>query len=105
MRGKKVGATHGGKSTGPKTEQGKANLKHGKYTKQAQTEHSEASAQLSQLEDAMYLLGLSKEKSPDQQGFKDFVGLAWSSIWWRRGELNPRPSVRGLRLYMHSVVY
>ena len=64
MRGKKVCATHGGKSTGPKTEQGKensakANLKNGKYTKQAQTEHSEASAQLSQLEDAMYLLGLS----------------------------------------------
>jgi len=64
MKGKRVCATHGGKSTGPKTEQGKANsakanLKHGKYTKQAQTEHSEASAQLSQLEDAMYLLGMS----------------------------------------------
>ena len=64
MKGKRVCATHGGKSTGPRTEQGKANsakanLKHGKYTKQAQTEHSEASAQLSQLEDAMYLLGLS----------------------------------------------
>ena len=64
MKGKKVCATHGGKSTGPKTDQGKANsakanLKSGKYTKQAQTEHSEASAQLSQLEDAMYLLGMS----------------------------------------------
>ena len=64
MRGKKVCATHGGKSTGPKTEQGKANsakanLKNGKYTKQAQTEHSEASVQLSHLEDAMYLLGMS----------------------------------------------
>ena len=59
MKGKRVCATHGGKSTGPKTEQGKANLKHGKYTKQAQTEHSKASAQLSQLEDAMYLLGMS----------------------------------------------
>ena len=64
MKGKKVCATHGGKSSGPKTEQGKANsakanLKSGKYTKQAQTEHSEASAQLSQLEDAMYLLGMS----------------------------------------------
>ena len=64
MKGKKVCATHGGKSTGPRTKQGKANsakanLKHGKYTKQAQTEHSEASAQLSQLEDAMYLLGMS----------------------------------------------
>ena len=64
LRGKKVCRTHGGKSTGPRTEQGKANsakanLKNGKYTKQAQTEHSEASAQLSQLEDAMYLLGMS----------------------------------------------
>jgi hypothetical protein len=64
MKGKRVCRTHGAKSTGPRTEQGKANsakanLKHGKYTKQAQTEHSEASAQLSQLEDAMYLLGMS----------------------------------------------
>ena len=64
MRGKKVCATHGGKSTGPKTELGKANsakanLKHGQYTKQAQAERSKASAQLSQLEDAMYLLGMS----------------------------------------------
>ena len=57
-------ATHGGKSTGPRTEQGKANsakanLKQCKYTKQAQTDHSEASAQLSQLEDAMHILGMS----------------------------------------------
>lgn len=64
MRGKRVCATHGGKSSGPKTEQGKANsaaanIKHGKYTKQAQTRHSAALAQLSQLEDAMYLLGMS----------------------------------------------
>jgi hypothetical protein len=73
MRGKKVCATHGSKSTGPRTEQGKANsakanLKHGKYTKQAQTEHSEASAQLSQLEDAMYLLGMSD--APRSRGRK-----------------------------------
>ena len=65
MRGKTKCYFHSGyRATGPRTEQGKANsakanLKHGKYTKQAQTEHSEASAQLSQLEDAMYLLGLS----------------------------------------------
>jgi hypothetical protein len=64
MKGKRVCSTHGAKSTGAKTEQGKANsakanLKHGKYTKQAQEEHSKASAQLSQLEDAMYLLGMS----------------------------------------------
>ncbi len=64
MKGKRVCATHGAKSTGARTKIGKANsakanLKHGKYTKQAQTEYSEASAQLSQLEDAMYLLGMS----------------------------------------------
>ena len=65
MRGKTKCYFHSGyRATGPKTEQGKANsakanLKNGKYTKQAQTEHSEASAQLSQLEDAMYLLGMS----------------------------------------------
>ena len=64
MKGKRVCATHGGKSTGPRTEQGKANsakanLKNGKYTKQAQIEYSGASALLSQLEDAMHLLGMS----------------------------------------------
>ena len=65
MRGKTKCYFHiGYRATGPRTEQGKANsakanLKHGKYTKQAQTEHSEVSAQLSQIEDAMYLLGLS----------------------------------------------
>ena len=65
MRGKTKCYFHSGhRATGPRTEQGKANsakanLKHGGYTKQAQTEHSEASAQLSQLEDAMYLLGMS----------------------------------------------
>jgi hypothetical protein len=47
MRGKRVCSTHGGKSTGGRTKIGKANsakanLKHGKYTKQAQTEYSEA---------------------------------------------------------------
>lgn len=26
-------------------------------------------------------------------------------VWWRRGDLNPRPSVRCLWLYMFSVVY
>ena len=65
MRGKTKCYFHSGhRATGPRTEQGKANsakanLKHGGYTKQAQTEHSVASAQLSQLEDAMYLLGMS----------------------------------------------
>lgn len=65
MRGKTKCYFHSGyRATGPRTEQGKANsakanLKHGKYTKQAHEKHRKASAQLSQLEDAMYLLGMS----------------------------------------------
>ena len=82
MKGKKVCATHGGKSTGPKTEQGKANsakanLKHGRYTAQAQTEHSEASAQLSQLEDAMYLLGMSDAPRSTGRKAKGDRALTW----------------------------
>jgi len=34
-----------------------------------------------------------------------FSRVHWSSIWWRRGDLNPRPSVRDLEIYMLSVVY
>ena len=33
------------------------------------------------------------------------IGWLRKLNWWRRGDLNPRPSVRGLRLYMFSVVY
>ena len=64
IKGKTKCYYHGGRSTGGRTKIGKANsakanLKHGQYTKQAQAERSKASAQLSQLEDAMYLLGMS----------------------------------------------
>ena len=63
IRGKIKCRIHGGKSSGPRTEEGKANsaaanLKHGRYTQQAQTQRSESSALVSQLEDAMYLLGM-----------------------------------------------
>ena len=83
MKGKRVCATHGGKSTGPRTEQGKANsakanLKQGGYTKQAQTEHSEASAQLSQLEDAIYLLGMSdapRSKGRKAKGYRPITSV------------------------------
>ena len=59
MEGKRECATYGGKLTGPRTEQAKANLKHEQHTNQAQTERREASAQLSQLEDAMHLIGMN----------------------------------------------
>jgi len=55
---------HGGWATGPKTAAGRqriahANTIHGESTKAARQEHSKASAELSQLEDAMHVLGLT----------------------------------------------
>ena len=55
---------HGGWSTGPKTAEGRqriaqAHTIHGESTKAARYEHSKASAELSQLEDAMHVLGLT----------------------------------------------
>jgi len=57
---------HGGWSTGAKTAAGRqrvaqANTTHGDSTKAARLEHSKASAQLSQLEDCMYVLGMTAE--------------------------------------------
>ena len=54
---------HGGRSTGPKTEEGKARIAalqtvHGQETRAKREERSAASARLSQLEDAAYLLGM-----------------------------------------------
>jgi hypothetical protein len=54
---------HGGRSTGPKTTEGKASIAarhtvHGRETRSLRAERSAASARLSQLEDAAYLLGM-----------------------------------------------
>jgi ubiquitin len=58
---------HGGRgNSGAKTPEGKlraakANLKSGLYTQAAKLEHSKMSAKLSQLEDALYVLGMSEQ--------------------------------------------
>jgi hypothetical protein len=57
---------HGGWATGPKTAEGRqrvahANTKHGESTKAARREHCKASANLSMLEDCLYLLGMTAE--------------------------------------------
>lgn len=54
---------HGARSTGPKTAEGKARIaarhtEHGRETRAKRAERSEASANLSRLEDAAYLLGM-----------------------------------------------
>lgn len=55
---------HGGRGSGPKTTEGKARIAavhtvHGQESKAARTARSAASAKLSQLEDAMHVLGMT----------------------------------------------
>lgn len=55
---------HGGRSTGPKTVEGKARIAsahtvHGHETKLARAERSAGSAKLHRIEDAMHLLGMT----------------------------------------------
>ena len=69
---------HGGRSTGPKTEEGrlriaKAQFKHGRETKKAREERSQGFARLLQLEDAMYLIGMTnapKTRGRKPKGYK-----------------------------------
>ena len=56
---------HGGRGSGPKTAEGKARIAaahtvHGQESKAVRAERSVASARLSQLEDAMHVLGMTK---------------------------------------------
>jgi hypothetical protein len=59
--------SHGGLSTGPKTAEGRqriadAQTVHGRETKAARLERSRGSLRLTQLEDAMHVLGMSSAK-------------------------------------------
>ena len=63
----------GGASSGKQTQEGrsritKSHLQHGESTQKARQEHSRVSAQLSQLEDAMYVLNMTS--SPRTRGRK-----------------------------------
>ena len=62
LKGKRVCKTHGGRSTGPKTEAGRqrcaeAKTTHRRETREARTERSLASARLAGLEEVGFLLG------------------------------------------------
>ena len=64
---------HGGRGSGPKTEEGRsriaaAHYKHGESTKAARAEYSKASATLNRLEDAMHVLKMTT--SPRTRGRK-----------------------------------
>jgi len=65
MKGKAVCRTHGGLSTGPRTEVGKlrvrtVNLKHGRETREARNERSLALERLAVLEAVGFGIGLLK---------------------------------------------
>ena len=58
---------HGGRSTGPKTQEGleriaKAHTTHGESTKAERLRHSKDSAKISMLEDSMFVLGMGDGK-------------------------------------------
>jgi hypothetical protein len=64
---------HGGSSNGPKTEQGRsriaqANLKHGQDTRASSLKSSQVKVRLRQLEDIMYLYGMTT--APRSRGRK-----------------------------------
>ena len=63
LKGKRVCKTHGGRSTGPKTEAGRqrcaaAKIVHGNETREARTERSLGSARLAVLEAVGFSIGL-----------------------------------------------
>jgi hypothetical protein len=63
-QGKNICRFHGARSTGAKTETGKARIAaahttHGRETREQRAQHSAASARISQLEDAMHMLKMT----------------------------------------------
>ena len=76
LKGKRVCKTHGGRSTGPKTEAGRqrcaeAKTIHGRETREARNERSLASARLAVLEQAGHELGFmggtrTRGRKPDR---------------------------------------
>ena len=75
MKGKRVCRTHGGASTGPKTEQGlqrcaEARTKTGTETRKARTERALAMRRLRTLEDLGHALGIMKgARTPGRKPF------------------------------------
>ena len=72
---------HGGRGSGPKTEEGRsriaaAHYKHGESSKAARAEYSKSSATLSQLEDAMHILKMTtapRTRGRKPRGYKPLI--------------------------------
>lgn len=83
LKGKAVCQFHGGRSTGPKTEAGKARqrasvITSGNYTKESISDRSRSALRLAGLEDAMYVLKMTnapRTRGPKPKGYKPLVTL------------------------------
>jgi hypothetical protein len=77
-------SSHGGRSTGPKTDEGKARIAaahyiHGEATKAARAEHSHSSVRLTQLEEALHVLGAAtgtRTRGRKPNGYKPIQTVA-----------------------------
>lgn len=83
LKGKAVCQFHGGRSTGPKTEAGKARQRasvvtSGNYTKETIEDRSRSALRLAGLEDAMYVLKMTdapRTSGPKPKGYKALLTL------------------------------
>ena len=83
LKGKAVCQFHGGRSTGPKTEAGKARqrasvITSGNYTKESIEDRSRSALRLAGLEDAMYVLKMTdapRTRGPKPKGYKPLATL------------------------------
>lgn len=83
LRGKSVCDFHGGKSTGPKTEEGKeqsrqAHIKSGEYTQESRQHHNHALLYLAYIEDMMHILKMTsagRTRGPKPSGYTRLTSL------------------------------
>ena len=83
LNGKAVCQFHGGRSTGPKTEAGKARQRasvvtSGNYTKESIEDRSRSVLRLAGLEDAMYVLKMTvapRTRGPKPKGYKPLLTI------------------------------
>jgi len=83
LKGKQVCDFHGGKSTGPRTAEGKersrqAHIKSGLYTKESRLRESSTSLKLAQLEDMMHVLKMTtatRTRGPKPLNYRRLTSL------------------------------
>jgi len=88
---------HGGKSTGPKTKEGRqrisnAQLIHGRETVKKRAERQETAARLAQMEDVMHVLKMTtggRTRGPKPNGYHPIVNLDQVHQWVIDDYLHP----------------